>query len=71
MATNRPTVLDPALAQMMTSPGEYTWGGMASTTFWVDPVEDLVGVYATQLMPSGFYSVRRELRALTYQALID
>ena len=64
-------MLDPALAQMMTSPGEYTWGGMASTTFWVDPVEDLVGVYATQLMPSGFYSVRRELRALTYQALID
>ena len=64
-------MLDPALAQMMTSPGEYTWGGMASTTFWVDPVEDLIGVYATQLMPSGFYSVRRELRALTYQALID
>ena len=64
-------MLDPARAQIMTSPGEYTWGGMASTTFWVDPTEDLVALYVTQLTPSGFYSLRRELRALTYQALID
>ena len=64
-------MLDPARAQMMTSPGEYTWGGLASTTFWVDPAEDLVALYVTQLTTSGFYSLRRELRALVYQALID
>ncbi len=64
-------MLDPARAQLMTSPGEYTWGGMASTTFWVDPAEDMVALYVTQLTPSGFYSLRRELRALVYQALID
>ncbi len=64
-------MLDPARAQMMTSPGEYTWGGIASTTFWVDPAEDLVALYLTQLMPAGFYSLRREVRALAYQALID
>lgn len=64
-------MLDPARAQLMTSPGEYTWGGMASTTFWVDPAEDLVALFVTQLTPSGFYSLRRELRALAYQALID
>ena len=63
--------IDVAKSQTNGSIGEYGWGGMASTTFWIDPVEDLVGVYATQVMPSGFYSVRRELRALPYQALID
>lgn len=64
-------VLDPAAAQVMTSPGEIHWGGAASTAFWIDPVEDLYLVLMTQLLPSSTYPLRRELRALTYQALID
>ena len=43
---------------------------MASTTFWVDPAEDLIVLLLTQLMPSSAYPIRRELRALTYQALL-
>jgi CubicO group peptidase (beta-lactamase class C family) len=35
--------------------GEFSWGGMASTAFWVDPVEDVCVVFMTQLMPSSTY----------------
>jgi CubicO group peptidase (beta-lactamase class C family) len=63
-------VLDPARAQVLCSPGEFGWGGAASTVFWVDPVEDLVVILLTQLMPSSTYPVRRELRTLVYQALV-
>ena len=44
---------------------------MASTVFWVDPAEDMLVVFLTQLMPSSFYPLRKELRALVYQALAD
>jgi len=64
-------VLDPARAKAACSTGEYAWGGAASTAFWVDPVEDVVAVFMTQVMPSSTYPIRRELRALVYQALID
>jgi CubicO group peptidase (beta-lactamase class C family) len=63
--------LDPARAQIIGSPGEYAWGGMASTAFWVDPHEDMAVVMMTQLVPSSTYPIRRELRVLTYQAIID
>jgi CubicO group peptidase (beta-lactamase class C family) len=61
----------PARAQISGTPGEYAWGGAASTAFWIDPVEDLVVIFMTQLMPSSSYPLRRELRALAYSALID
>lgn len=64
-------VLDPAAAQVMSSPGEIHWGGAASTAFWIDPAEQLFVVLMTQLLPSSTYPLRRELRVLTYQALID
>ena len=63
-------LLDPAKARILGSPGEYAWGGMASTAFWVDPAEDLIVLLLTQLMPSSAYPIRRELRVLTYQALL-
>jgi CubicO group peptidase (beta-lactamase class C family) len=63
--------LDPARAQILGSPGEYAWGGMASTAFWIDPQEDMAVVMMTQLTPSSTYPVRRELRVLAYQAVID
>ena len=64
-------VLDPAAAQTMSSPGEFAWGGMASTAFWIDPLEDLAAVFLTQLVPSAAYPIRREFRVLVNQALID
>lgn len=62
---------DPIRAQVIGTPGEYAWGGFASTAFWVDPVEDLIVIFMTQLAPSSTYPIRRELRTLTYGALID
>ena len=63
--------LNPAISQNMGSVGDHGWGGMASTAFWVDPVEDMVVMYMTQLVPSSHYPIRKELRALVHQALID
>ena len=63
-------LLDPARARILGSPGEYAWGGMASTSFWIDPAEDMMVLLLTQLMPSAAWPIRRELRTLTYQALL-
>lgn len=64
-------MIDPAKAHILGTPGEYAWGGAASTAFWCDPVEDMAVVLLTQLMPSSTYPIRRELRVLTYQAIVD
>ena len=63
--------LDPAAAGVLDSPGEFAWGGAASTYFWVDPVEELIVVFMTQLLPSSSYPIRRELKTLVYSALVD
>ena len=62
-------VVDPAAANVLDSPGEFAWGGAASTYFWVDPVEEVIAVFLTQLLPSSTYPIRRELKTLVYQAL--
>jgi len=62
-------MLDPAQAKIVGSPGEFAWGGMASTAFWVDPVEEMTVILMTQLIPSSAYTLRRQLRVLCYQAL--
>ena len=64
-------MLDPARAQIMGSPGEVAWGGLASTAFWIDPAEDLAVVLLTQLIPSSALPIRKELRVMTYAALVD
>jgi CubicO group peptidase (beta-lactamase class C family) len=63
--------LAPATAQILGTPGEYAWGGAASTAFWVDPAEEMAVVLLTQLTPSSTYPIRRELRVLTYQAIVE
>ncbi len=64
-------LLDPAQSQILGSPGEYAWGGFASTAFWNDPVEEQTVIFMTQLAPSSTYPIRRELRVLTYGAIVD
>ena len=60
--------LNPARTLIPGTPGDYSWGGMASTYFWIDPREDLIVLFMTQLMPSATYPLRRELRTLVYSA---
>lgn len=60
---------DVARTMMPGSKGEYYWGGMFSTAFFIDPVERLHMVFMTQLSPSGLYPIRRELKTMIYAAL--
>jgi len=64
-------MLDPAKAHILGTPGEYAWGGAASTAFWIDPVEEMAVVLMTQLFPSSTWPIRRELRVLAYQSIVD
>jgi CubicO group peptidase (beta-lactamase class C family) len=61
--------LDPARTMLPGTKGEYYWGGMFSTAFFVDPVERLHMVFMAQLMPSSTYPIRRQLKTLIYSAL--
>lgn len=64
-------ILDQAAAMTTTPAGTYSWGGAASTYFWIDPVEDITAVSMTQLMPSSTYPIRAQLQQLTYAALME
>lgn len=61
--------LDPARSMIPGSAGEFYWGGMFSTAFFVDPVERITMVFMTQLSPSSLYPIRRELKTMVYSAL--
>ncbi|MGH7468326.1 MAG: serine hydrolase domain-containing protein [Longimicrobiales bacterium] len=50
--------------------GEFGWGGAYHSTYWVDPREQLVVVYFTQLIPATGLDDHGKLRALVYQAFI-
>ena len=63
------TVMEPGPSA--SSVGEYYWGGLASTAFWVDPTTGVSVVFMTQLMPSSTYPIRSQLRQLVYSALTD
>jgi CubicO group peptidase (beta-lactamase class C family) len=64
-------VLDGAANKVLSSEGEYAWGGAASTAFWVDPAERLSVVFMTQLLPSSTHPIRSQLRQLVYSALVS
>jgi CubicO group peptidase (beta-lactamase class C family) len=51
--------------------GDYYWGGAASTIFWVDPHEDLVAIFMTQLIPSATFNFRGQLKSIIYGAIVD
>ena len=64
-------VTNAAISGLPVSNGTFSWGGAATTHFWVDPKEDLVGIVHTQLLPDGTYPVVEMMQLMTYQALID
>lgn len=51
------------------SVGSFFWGGLASTLFWVDPAEELVVIFVTQLMPSSTFNFRGQLENIVYAAI--
>ena len=63
--------MDPAQTLIAGSPGEYNWGGAATTSFFIDPAEELITIFMTQVLPSSAYPLRRELRTMVYAAITD
>ena len=63
--------LDPARTLIPGSRGEYAWGGAATTSFWIDPAEELIAIFMTQVLPSTATPIRRELRTMIYSAITD
>jgi CubicO group peptidase (beta-lactamase class C family) len=63
-------IIDPVPGKVICSRGELSWGGSASTSFWIDPAEELTVSFFTQLLPSSTYRIRPQLRQLVYQALV-
>ena len=61
----------PEKTGVVSSTGDFTWGGYASTIFWVDPAESLSVVFMTQLIPSGTFNFRDQLKTLVYGAIAD
>ncbi|MEC7735435.1 MAG: serine hydrolase domain-containing protein [Pseudomonadota bacterium] len=64
-------ITDQVGAMMPASLGSFSWGGMASTFFWIDPKEDLFSILLTQLIPSGRYPIRPQAQTLVYAAIKD
>jgi CubicO group peptidase (beta-lactamase class C family) len=64
-------VIDPPRTLIPGSSGDFSWGGAASTYFWIDPREELTTIFMTQLMPATTYTIRRELRTLVYSAFTE
>ncbi|MGC6535277.1 MAG: serine hydrolase domain-containing protein [Parvibaculales bacterium] len=62
-------IIDDGVTVSSTSKGNTSWGGLASTIFWNDPVEDMTVIMMTQLMPADTYPLRSQLSQLVYAAL--
>jgi CubicO group peptidase (beta-lactamase class C family) len=65
------SVIDPVRAQVPTAVGEFGWGGLASTAFWVVPAEELVVIFLTQLIPSTAFDFRGQLKAIVHGAIVE
>ena len=59
-----------ATSKALGSVGSFGWGGAAATNFWVDPEEEIIGLFMTQLMNNP-YPFLQEFNVLVYQAIID
>ena len=64
-------VFDATPGRVPTSEGSFSWGGAASTVFWVDPAEAIEVSFFTQLLPSSTYPIRPQLSQLVYSAIVD
>jgi len=63
--------VDPAKSGLNGSVGEYNWGGLAGTSFWIDPAEELIGIYMIQMMPPRYANGAGQFKRLVYQSIAD
>lgn len=65
------TLIDVGQSAAPGSPGEYGWSGAANTYFWIDPVEELIGIIMAQYQPSSYHPLSDLFRAGVYQSIVD
>ena len=63
--------VDEILMNQPCSAGTFSWGGLASTFFWIDPVEDIIGIQMTQMMPSSSYPIRPQFQQFVYSSIVE
>jgi CubicO group peptidase (beta-lactamase class C family) len=64
-------LVDVGQCQTLGSAGEYGWAGAASTSCWIDPREELIGIQMAQFQPAGYHRIDQDFRVLAYQAIAD
>ena len=64
-------VSDAGKARDPLTPGTFSWGGAWGTIFWVDPVEEMIGIMMTQITSYRHLTVRQELGVTAMQSIID
>ena len=64
-------LLDVGQCLSVGSQGEYCWGGAASTTFWIDPQEECIGLLMAQFQPSGYHLITPDFKVAAYQSIVD
>jgi CubicO group peptidase (beta-lactamase class C family) len=65
-------ITDPGQTGVVSSLGAYSWGGAANTKFWIDPEEDLIAIFMTQVMNAPFGDqLRFDMKVATYQAITE
>jgi CubicO group peptidase (beta-lactamase class C family) len=64
-------LMDVGQCQSVGSEGAYSWGGAATTSFWVDPKEELIGIQMAQFQPSGFHLIAADFKVMVYQSIVD
>ena len=64
-------VLDQGRSGNTESVGSYSWGGAAGTKFWIDPKENLIGIYMVQILPHTGYTFGTVFQNLVYQSIDD
>ena len=65
-------ITDPGQTGVISSLGAYSWGGAANTKFWIDPEEDLIAIFMTQVINAPFGDqLRFDMKVATYQAITE
>lgn len=64
-------VVDVGQSQIIGSEGDFAWGGAASTSFWIDPVEEFIGIQMAQFQPTGHHLIGADFRVMSYQSIED
>ena len=63
--------LDRGASGAPASLGEYNWGGAAGTKFWIDPEEEMIGIYMVQIIPHSGLRYGNMFKQYAYQSIVD